>query len=137
MTERFFILTPTPTGHRGKDHGGNEHTIYLDASGKEMFWSADFAIPSIGQRIFITMNSIGWAVVKGYFVSETDTDNYVGVMTLATRPPKWLRDQHKRDLKHGFFGSGSPMPQWMKDGIGCEFGTEIALKRPSKRKVAA
>ena len=125
MQERFFILTPTPTDRRGTASNGREMPIYLDASGKEMWWSAEFPIPAIGQRIFITMNGIGWAVVKGYFESE----GYVGVMTIATRPPKWLRDQHKRDLK-----SGRALPGWMREGIGCEFGTEIALKRPKPTK---
>lgn len=128
MTERFFILTPTPTS---KTH---EHcAIYLDASGMEMRWSAKFPIPAIGQRIFITLNGIGWAVVKGYFVSETSYANYVGVMTLPTNPPAWLKAQNRRDKKAR---ENRNQPQWMIDGIGCEFGAEIELKRPKLVKKA-
>lgn len=120
FTERFFILTPTPTDRTGKDG----HAVYLDAEGKEMLWSAKFPIPAIGQRIYINMNGIGWAVVKGYF----ESCGYVGVMTLPTRPPKYLRDQNKADRKD------LSKPQWYRDGIGCEFGSEILLK-PTKYHV--
>lgn len=123
MTERFFIPAPTPTDQKAKDSSGNEYPIYLDAFGMQMKWSGDFPIPAAGTRVFITMNGIGWAVVKGYFESA----GYVGLMTLPTNPPKWLRDQRKRDLK-----SGRQMPDWMIEGIGCEFGAEMSLKRPKK-----
>lgn len=125
MSERFFILTPTPTDGTTTDSIGNVFPIYLDASGLPMKWSGSFPLPAIGSRVFVTMNSIGWAVVKGYFESA----GYVGVMTKATNPPKWLRAQHRRDLK-----SGRTMPKWRIEGIGCEFGAEIALKRPKAIK---
>lgn len=110
MTERFFILTPTAT---------DQPDVYLDASGKPMKWSGKFPIPAIGTRVFVVMNRIGWAVVKGYF----ESDGYVGLMTLPTRPPKWLRDQRKRETSPN-------QPAWVRDGIGCEFGMELSLKRP-------
>lgn len=133
MTERFFILTPTPTGRTVKHPtSNNQMQVYLDASGKEMLWSADFPIPPIGARVFITMNGIGWARVKGYFVSECLSGDYVGVMTLATNPPTWLRRQHREEVKAYNKGAYS-MPDWQVEGIGCEFGTEIALKRPKPR----
>lgn len=96
--------------------------VYLDASGMEMMWSGDFPIPPIGSRVFVLMNGIGWAIVKGYFESY----GYVGLMTLPTKPPKWLREQQRRERN-------DPMtPRWSKEGIGCEFGNELSLKRPKK-----
>jgi hypothetical protein len=117
MQERFFILTPTPTAETEA-----HHRIYLDASGARMKWSAKFDIPKIGQRIYINMNGIGPAIVKGYFESE----GYVGVMTKATKPPKWLRRQRREDAKD------ERRPQWYRDGIGCEFGTEILPAVPTE-----
>jgi len=114
--ERFFILTPTPT---------DRPDVYLDASGNQMKWSGKFPIPAIGTKVFITMNGIGWATVKGYFESY----GYVGLMTLAARPPKWLRDQHKRDAQD------LGQPKWIREGIGCEFGAELALKKPTKPRL--
>lgn len=119
--ERFFILTPTPTDKTKKDNNGNEFPVYLDASGMPMMWSGDFPIPAIGTRVYIRLNSIGWGVVKGYF----ESCGYVGVMTLPENPPKWLRDQQRRNNNAG-------SPQWMREGIGCEFGSELSLNAPEK-----
>jgi hypothetical protein len=53
-------------------------------------------------------------------------------MTRATNPPLWLRRQNRQSAKD------MANPLWMREGIGCEFGTEIALKNPRlKRKEAA
>lgn len=124
--ERFFILTPTPTNETKKDRAGNEFPVYLDASGHPMMWSAAFPLPAIGSRVFVTLNGIGWAVVKGYF----ESCGYVGLMTLPTKPPKWLRDQVKRHAKNG------SAPKWIVEGIGCEFGAEVILKRPARSATA-
>jgi hypothetical protein len=118
--EKFFIVAPVPTGRTGKDG----HAVYLNFEGKEVLWSAKFPIPAIGQRVYIAMNSIGWAVVKGYF----ESCGFVGVMTLPSKPPKYLREQNKRDRKD------LSKPQWYREGIGCEYGSEILLK-PSKYHV--
>jgi hypothetical protein len=122
MTERFFILTPTPIDQtetvKHPDGSKEDFPLYLDASGKPMKWSASFPIPAINDRVCITMNGIGPAIVKGYFESE----GFVGVMTLPLNPPKWLRDQRKREAKEPNYAS---KPKWVKEGIGCEFGAEI------------
>jgi hypothetical protein len=132
MVERFFIATPVDSGDLTfTDFEGKERTVksYTDPiTGEVMKWSADFELPAIGTKVFVTMNGIGWAWVKGYFVSE----DWVGVMTLATAPPTWLRKQNKEHAKD------TSKPQWYRDGIGCEFGCEIRLKRPkATRKEAA
>jgi hypothetical protein len=124
LQERFFILTPTPTTKTKTMYSGSVLPVYLDANGTEMAWSGDFPIPDIGTKIFVRMNKIGYAVVKGYFKSA----GFVGVMAIPTKPPRWLKDQIKRDAKD------PSTPNWAKEGIGCFFGLEITLKRPKKVK---
>ncbi len=119
--EKFFIAKPVPTG---------DVHLYTDGRTMEALkWSADFPVPNVGDKILITMNGIGWAHVVGYFSSETDGGTYLGVMTRATRPPAWLRRQQRE------YAKDATKPHWYRDGIGCEFGTEIALKRKRKVKV--
>jgi hypothetical protein len=126
MTERFFILTPTATDQTEtvtyQDDSSRDFAVYLDASGLPMKWSGDFPVPAIGSRVFITMNRIGWAFVVGFF----ESGGYVGLMTKPTNPPKWLRDQQRRARKE------DGLPQWQRQGIGCTFGAECKLKRPTK-----
>jgi hypothetical protein len=116
--ENFFIPQPLPTGATKQGPNGQLPTYKCAGFPSEMMWSGKMPLPAIGDRIYITMNSIGPAIVKGYFESE----GYVGVMTLALNPPKWLQDQRKREAKDPRYMS---KPTWVKEGIGCEFGTEI------------
>jgi hypothetical protein len=120
VEERFFIPKPIPTARTKKDKNGNTFPVYLDARGKPMMWSGDFPIPEIGSRVYIKLNGIGWAIVKGYF----ESCGYVGLMTLASNPPNWLRNQQEREKLEG------RIPDWRKAGIGCEFGAELSLARP-------
>ena len=117
--EHFFIDRPKATGQVSADG----FATYTSDEFEDLKWSARFPLPQIGQRIYITMNSIGWATVKGFFESA----GFVGVMALAENPPKWLKEQRKRD-------KSTNQPQWIKDGIGCEFGAEIELQKPSSCK---
>ena len=125
---RFLIPTPTPAGKTtykldGKDV---EYAAYLDADGNVMRWSASFPLPAIGSRIYITMNGIGWATVTGYF----EQHGWLGVMTKAEDPPRWLKQQNEAEKHDPRYADA---PEWRKDGIGCEFGTEIALDKPLPR----
>ncbi len=70
------------------------------------------------------MNNIGPADVVGYLKE----DGYVGVMTKAINPPKWLVEQRERDKSRVGYDA---YPEWLKNGVGCEFGAEIALLEPS------
>ena len=120
MDERFLIPKPMPTNETETD-GSATFSIYLSGSGERLKWSGDFPLPEVGSRVYVVMNHIGWAIVKGYFESA----GYVGVMTLAVDPPQWLRAQRekeKRDPKY------AKLPRWAKEGIGCEFGAEICLQ---------
>lgn len=119
--EKFFIEKPEATGTRvaAPFDKNKRRTVpaYRTSDGRLLKWSAEFALPEIGQRVYINMNGIGWAKVKGYF----EADGWLGVMTLAENPPEWLRKQNERDAKD------ERKPGWSKAGIGCEFGTEILL----------
>lgn len=121
MPAQFMIDKPMPVRPAATN---GQMGLYRDASGVEMKWSAPFPLPAIGDRVYITLNSIGWAHVKGYF----EEAGYLGVMTLATRPPAWLRDQLRRDQL-----SGHHLPDWRNRGIGCEFGAEITLTKPTPK----
>jgi hypothetical protein len=125
---RFFILTPQATGRTSANTLGKQLAVYLDASGTEMLWSAPFALPAIGQRIYVTMNGLGWAKVRGYFTEHGNDAWYLGVMTELEKPPAWLRRQRKERMN-------DKLPQWAKDGIGCEYGAEIALTKPRQPRV--
>jgi hypothetical protein len=92
----------------------------MDDQGQRLYWAALFPVPNVGDRVTITMNGIGPAVVVGYF----EEGEYLGVMTKPINPPQWLKDQKRRESKSSSFAS---KPQWYKDGIGCEFGCEIKL----------
>lgn len=125
MTERFFIDKPTATGE--KDAEGFH--LYRESDGSLLKWSGGrmATIPEVNQKIWITMNGIGPAIVQGYFAS----DGFLGVMTKALNPPAWLKLQNEKGSKD------MTKPLWYRMGIGCEFGTEIALSAPRKRSEVA
>jgi hypothetical protein len=120
-TDRFFIPPPTPTSETRKDADENLLPVYLDEKGGRLLWSGDFPLPEIDSRVFVKMNNIGWSLVKGYYASA----GYVGVMTLPINPPAWLCEQWLTE-------QDSISPEWAKQGIGYEFGSELSLAEPAK-----
>jgi len=126
MIERFMIDGPdraTEVVTVRQTGDGRDQTIhvYEDANlGDKVMWTAAFPLPEIGDWIYITMNGIGYAQVQGYFASHLDDGTaYIGTMSKAICPPKWLVDQqaeHALDARR---------PEWSRRGLGCEFGTEI------------
>jgi hypothetical protein len=52
-------------------------------------------------------------------------------MTNAENPPEYLRKQRERAATR----YTSETPEWLKRGIGCEFGAEIALDQPGPRLI--
>jgi hypothetical protein len=118
--ERFFISMPTRTSER-KKHGDKLLSVYRDHRKKELFWSGEFELPTVGCRVYIARPEIGWARVKGYFTAAS----YVGVMTIPLSPPVWwLQQQAERRQSPG-------SPQWMQQGITCNFGDELSGVDPS------
>jgi hypothetical protein len=63
-------LQPAPPPAGVTDDG---FALY-DSGEEQLRWSAPFPLRAIGTRIYITMNSIGWASVEGFFAE----DGYVG-----------------------------------------------------------
>jgi hypothetical protein len=118
----FFIPRPAETdGEVNRSVHETYSTTYRNyrtADGELLKWSASFPLPTMGQRIRVTMNGIGDAEVVGFFKEE----GYVGVMTKALDPPTWLKEQLSRERE---FTSYAALPQWRKDGISCEFGAEV------------
>jgi hypothetical protein len=121
LVERFFIPPPIPTSETKKDANDQLLPVYLDEKGRPLLWSGGFPLPAIDSRVFVKMNNIGWALVKGYYASA----GYVGVMTLPLSPPAWLFEQCLED-------HDPDRPEWAKKGIGCEFGSELSLVDSAK-----
>lgn len=118
---RYFIDRPEATGAI-IDKGETSALEYVTAEGIRLAWSGVMPLPNIGATIDITMNNIGLAHVKGYFMEG----GWLGVMTKPINPPAWLRKKRDDDTPE--------TPQWAKDGIGCEFGTEIAIVNTGRKK---
>ena len=117
MTDaKFFIDKPEDLRTESKDG----FPLYRDSDGNLLKWSGAIPLPGLNQRVWITMNRIGWAVVKGWF-SEA---GFVGVMTEALEPPAWLVAQRKRQARD------MKQPLWDRQGIGCEVGAENAGSKP-------
>lgn len=110
---KFFIPEPAATGRTTP----NGHAIYETAEGVQLAWSGQgMPLPNIGATVNVIMNNLGLATVVGYF-SEA---GYLGVMTRLHNPPGWLKKQ-RAELRRR-----ADAPEWARDGIGCEFGTEIS-----------
>jgi hypothetical protein len=121
--EEFFISTPTLTSER-KKHDDKLLMVYRDHQNNALLWSGEFELPTVGCRVYIARPEIGWARVKGYFTSAS----YVGVMTLPLTPPVWwLQQQAERRQSPG-------SPQWMEEGLTCNFGDELSRIDPAPEK---
>jgi len=70
-------------------------------------WSGDDAPPAIGTKIRISMNGIGPAIVRGYFVEY----GWLGLLTEVLSPPDWWVRQNVKP--------GKPAP------LGHVFGVEF------------
>jgi len=112
MPERFFIPRPVADGTVRIE--GQTFRRYRNERGEELLWSALFPVPAVGDAIVIEMNSIGKAIVMGYF----EAHGFLGVMTRSLNPPEYLRKQQV--TSPGTLG-------WQRAGIGCEYGAEISL----------
>lgn len=132
-TEKFFISQPVASAViTYKSLDGNMRTVQgYTSDGETLKWSACFPLPAIGSRVYVTMNGIGWSVVKGYWSAA----GWLGVMTLPENPPAYLRKQQREMNRTGMY-CGKPAPGWMLAGIGCETGAEINLRKPVRKLIA-
>lgn len=51
--------------------------------------------PKIGTKVYVTMNKLGPATVKGYFVEG----GWLGILVKFSDPPKWWREQNGSPAK--------------------------------------
>ena len=130
--ERFFLAQPIPTELTDTTtFPGQSLAIYLDSESRHpMKWSAKFPLPTVGTRVWVTMNGLGWGKVVGYWAGGDDGKDWLGIMTRLEKPPTWLRKQRKNQAKTW----NERTPQWIKDGIGCETGQEFLLAKPRKAR---
>jgi hypothetical protein len=61
----------------------------------KMKWSGEDEPPAIGTKIRITMNGIGPAIVRGYFVEY----GWLGLLTEVLSPPDWWIKQNREPGK--------------------------------------
>lgn len=64
-------------------------------------WSATFDPPAIGARVQVRTNSLGPAVVTGYFVEA----GYLGVIVKLEEPADWYVKQNGGDVPGHSFGT--------------------------------
>lgn len=132
MSEKFYILTPTPTGRFAPNSDGQMFPVYLDASGNEMKWSGAGLLPQIGERVYMKINSIGFGKVEGY----CDSHGWLGLLVMPENPPDWYRKQIQQRVdetsKACRLGPVKAKiervrvwPRWTCDGVACVFGAEI------------
>jgi hypothetical protein len=60
----------------------------------EVKWSGGNAPPDIGASVDVKMNSLGAAIVAGYFVE----DGWLGVTVRLSDPPDWWKRQNEGKL---------------------------------------
>lgn len=74
-------------------------------------WSGKESVPSIGQRVKVTMNGLGTGIVEAYFIEDV----WLGVYVKLDNPPAWWTKQ--QGTHGGGFGR--------RAGCCMVFGTEI------------
>lgn len=140
MSERFFIAQPTHSGicvvppSTEAPQGQTFNAYKATGIDHDMKWSGKMSLPSIGDRIYMRINSIGYGSVVGYCESH----GFVGLLVKPENPPEWYVKQTKARVaetdKARKLGPDKSQierirewPQWIQDGIACVFGAEISL----------
>lgn len=75
----------------------NERGFVEGGTAEAPVWSGKFEPPAIGSTIKVRVNSLGPAVVTGYFTEE----GYLGVRCRLESPPKWWLEQNAERLAKG------------------------------------
>lgn len=119
-TEKKYIAKfdiPQPVDGQRDEDG---YLVYA-IDGEAMVWTNAKPIPALGSKVTITMNGIGPAKVVGYFYESVHDGAWVGIMTLPTKPPQWLKEQNAK----GIINANHPI--WWRLGIGCTYGCEVEI----------
>jgi hypothetical protein len=65
-----------------------------------LIWAGKVAPPPVGEKIMLTINSLGEAAVVGYF----GQDGYLGLRTKLDNPPAWYLKQNGGNKVGHVFG---------------------------------
>jgi len=57
---------------------------------EELAWLSSKAIPKVGEKINVRVNSIGESIVQKYFVEY----GFIGLLVQPTNPPDWYLKQN-------------------------------------------
>jgi hypothetical protein len=72
-----------------------------DPSGsKPPIWSGKFPPPAVGEKIRMTINSIGPGTVRGYFTES----GFLGLLVQPESPPEWYVKQNGPNAVGHIFG---------------------------------
>lgn len=79
--------------------------IYKDgmvANAKDgaLVWAGKVPPPPVGEKVHLTINSLGEAAVVGYF----SQDGFLGLRTKLDNPPDWYLKQNKGNVVGCVFG---------------------------------
>jgi hypothetical protein len=137
MSEYFFIPKPIDTGGRRLTPLGSSYPVYRDVSDNEAFWSnVDLPLPSVGDRVYLAINSIGYGRVEGYCISH----GFLGVIAKPEDPPGWFTHQRRNMAQESVAAAKLTVrereaqrirvwPKWLLDGACVVFGAELRLQK--------
>ena len=128
--EHSYIPQPKAVATEIAD--GDNFAIYEAEGFPGLKWSGKMPLPKIGERIYASMNSLGWAKVEGYY----ESGGFLGLMLRFENPPDWYERQRQGNVReHEQAKKLGPekaqtervrlMPQWILDGLGVCFGAEV------------
>lgn len=140
MSERFYISQPRATSSTKEGPNGPLPVYHADGVPIDMMWSGKMPLPAMGDRVYLKINSIGWAKVEGFCESH----GYLGLLCRPENPPEWYVKQTKRNaeetVKATRLGPEKAAverlrvwPAWVCEGIACVFGAEISLEQPAPK----
>lgn len=135
MSEQFYISQPRQTGSTKQGPNGPLPVYHADGIPVDMMWSGKMSLPQLGDRVRLTINSIGWGKVEGYCVSH----GYLGLLVRPENPPAWYVKQTRQRVdetaqarrlgkENAAIERVREWPAWVCEGIACVFGAEVSLE---------
>ncbi len=68
---------------------------HFDVPG-ESRWSGKMLVPTIGDKVTVTINGFGLGTIVGYFIEH----DWLGVYVKLDDPPSWWVEQQERRAEH-------------------------------------